>query len=209
VQALAADWTSSRACTGLRNGHLKLWDLTSGAKLQDLSGGADSAKAGETSVSAVAIDIQGHRAASGFEDGHLAYWHFEGGSGAKKANASPAAAKDGSGAKKTDTTGAKVLLAHYSAIRTIDAMWGDSVSKALCGSDDGSLSLWNLTSQQCLARFARHIGYVWAIYADWVKERAVSGAFDGCLKLWDLTNGECLRTVQGHSRPVRSIAAGG
>ena len=43
--------------------------------------------------------------------------------------------------------------------------------------------------------------FSWTLKA---KDRAVSGAFDGCAKIWDLRSGECLRTLQGHSRPIRT-----
>mmetsp|Transcript_120528 Transcript_120528/g.335572 ORF Transcript_120528/g.335572 Transcript_120528/m.335572 type:complete len:149 (-) Transcript_120528:313-759(-) len=102
----------------------------------------------------------------------------------------------------------RALLAHYCAIRTIAADWKPDGSKALCGSDDGSLSLWRVDTSECLARFARHVGYIWTLYADWSRGRALSGAFDGCFKLWDLRNGDCLRTVQSHCRPVRSVCGG-
>jgi WD40 repeat protein len=211
IISLVADWPSDRACTGLRNGNVWLWNMETGEKMQEICNGALAAKTAGTAVSAVSIDIAGRRAASGFEDGHLAYWHFENPAG----EAAPKAADDKDNAaavvaatsSSTTVTPTKVLLAHYSAIRAIDAKWTESESKALCGSDDGSLSFWNLGSQECLARFARHIGMVWTLYADWQKDRAVSGAFDGCLKLWDLRTGECLRTFQGHSRPVRSVCA--
>lgn len=199
VYTLAVDWAKMRAFGGLRNGLVRLWDMTSGNCIRDFSVGASAADAAGTAVSTTAIDFVGNRAVSGLEDGHLAYWHF---SGVEDAAGERAAAPP----LPTPTT--KMLLAHYSAVRTIVAKWVDSGSRALCGSDDGSLSLWRLESQECVARFARHVSFVWAIYADWARDRAVSGAFDGCIKLWDLRSGDCLRTLQGHSRPVRSIAAG-
>jgi len=193
IYSLAVNWSEMKACGGLRNGLVRLWNLATGAHLRDINVGTAAAIAAGTAVSAVAIDCIGQRAVSGLEDGHLAYWHF-------------GPQEDGTEAVAPPKT--KVLLAHYRAVRTISARWTPSDSRALCGSDDGSLSLWCLDSQTCVARFGRHVGFVWTIYADWSRDRALSGAFDGCLKLWDLRTGDCLRTLQGHSRPVRSIAAG-
>jgi WD40 repeat protein len=191
VHTLDVDWTQNRAFGGLCTGTVRMWNLTTGTCTRDITVGLDAASAANTTVSATAVDPCGNRAVSGLEDGHLTYWHFS--------------TTDDS-ATPVPTT--RMLLAHYSAVRTIVTKWVNSGSRALCGSDDGSLSLWRLDSQECLARFGRHVGMVWAMYADWNRDRVVSGAFDGCIKLWDLRNGNCLRTLQGHSRPIRSIAAG-
>lgn len=193
VFSLAVDWDKMRLFGGQRNGLVKVWDVKTGSMMCDLDCGAAAAAAASTAVSATSVDVNG-RAVSGFEDGHLAYWHFR---------------IPEPGERSTENLPlTKVLLAHYSAVRTIASKWSDTDCRALCGSDDGSLSLWRLNSNECLARFARHIGFVWTIYADWARERALSGAFDGCIKLWDLRTGECLRTTQAHSRPVRSVAGG-
>ncbi|CAE7578281.1 pof1, partial [Symbiodinium necroappetens] len=203
VDSLSVDWPGRRACAGLRNGAVRLWDLDAAQVLGDFTEGAETAKESGTAVSGTVVDCRGRRALSGFEDGHLAYWHFDGrGAVGTVSDTLPQA---GDPRKKS----AKVFLAHYSALRSLVAHWREADSRALVGSDDGSLSLWRVESGECLARFARHIGFVWAIHADWARERAVSGAFDGCLKLWDLRTGECLRTIQGHSRPIRSICCGG
>lgn len=203
VYTLAVDWANMKACGGLRSGLVRLWDLETGVVLRDFRGGLTAAEASGTGVSAVAMDCLGSRAVSGLEDGHLVYWHFS-----KEEVRAASASSSAVQASAEATPAAKVLLAHYTAIRTIAACWKPEGSQALCGSDDGSLSLWRLDAQECMARFARHVGYVWTLYADWTKGRALSGAFDGCFKLWDLRNGDCLRTVQSHSRPVRSIAGG-
>jgi len=195
IYSLAVHWSEMKACGGLRSGLVRLWSLTTGAHLRDINIGAAAAIAAGTAVSSVAIDCIGQRALSGLEDGHLAYWHF-------------GTHEEGTEAAAAPTPKTKVLLAHYRAVRTISARWTPSDSRALCGSDDGSLSLWHLDSQTCIARFGRHVGYVWTLCTDWARERAMSGAFDGCIKLWDLRTGDCLHTLQGHSRPVRSIAAG-
>jgi len=198
VYTLSADWVKNRAFGGLRTGVVRIWDLATGSMLKDISIGAAAADAAGTAVSAIAVDPVGNRAVSGLEDGHLAYWHFPGveDPSADKSIAPP------------PVPATKVLLAHYNAVRSIMVQWVEAGSRALIGADDGSLSLWRLDSQECLARFARHIGMVWALNVDWARDRAVSGAFDGCIKLWDLQNGDCIRTVQGHTRPVRSIAVG-
>jgi len=201
VYSLAVDWSKMKAYAGLRSGVVRCWDLETGTKLQDLNGGVTAAQTSHSTVSAAAIDCLGNRAVSGLEDGHLVYWHF-----GKVQEGSASSSSDNVAEKPTPKT--KVLLAHYCAIRAIAATWKPEGSQALCGSDDGSLSLWRVDSQECLARFARHMGYVWTLYADWSRGRALSGAFDGCFKLWDLRNGECLRTVQSHCRPVRSICGG-
>mmetsp|Transcript_10065 Transcript_10065/g.23698 ORF Transcript_10065/g.23698 Transcript_10065/m.23698 type:complete len:617 (-) Transcript_10065:181-2031(-) len=198
LYSLAVNWPEMKACGGLKNGLVRLWNLANGTHVRDINIGTAAAISAGTAVSAVAIDCVGHRAVSGLEDGHLAYWHFSPPEDAHGAESPPPAA----------TPKTKVLLAHYRAVRTISARWTSNDSRALCGSDDGSLSLWSLDSQTCIARFGRHVGFVWTIFVDWSRDRALSGAFDGCLKLWDLRTGDCLRTLQGHSRPVRSIAAG-
>merc|ERR1719491_2821842 len=198
VYTLSVDWNKKRAFSGLRTGIVRIWDLATGSLLKDISIGAAAADAAGTAVSAISVDPVGNRAVSGLEDGHLAYWHFPG-------VEDPAAEKAIAPAPVPPT---KVLLAHYSAIRSMVAQWAESGSRVLIGSDDGSLSLWRLDTQECLARFARHVGMVWALNVDWDHSRAVSGAFDGCIKLWDLQNGDCIRTLQCHMRPVRSIAVG-
>jgi len=206
VYTLVVDWAGNKACSGLRSGVVRLWDLATGETLRDFNSAVAAAQASNSAVSAVAIDIVGSRAISGLEDGHLVYWHFgrveaERGEGAASSSAAPAEAQK-------PPPKPRALLAHYCAIRTIAADWKPDGSKALCGSDDGSLSLWRVDTSECLARFARHVGYVWTLYADWSRGRALSGAFDGCFKLWDLRNGDCLRTVQSHCRPVRSVCGG-
>lgn len=204
VYSLSVDWQKMRACGGLRSGCVRLWDLESGVTIEDFSHGVVTAKASNSAVSSTAMDCVGMRAVSGLEDGHLVYWFF----GKVEDRKAGEDAPGGDGEDKTPKP--KVLLAHYCAIRTIVAHWRvEGGSRALCGSDDGSLSLWRVDSHECMARFARHPGYVWTLSADWARGRALSGAFDGCFKLWDLRTGECLRTVQSHTRPVRSIAGGG
>mmetsp|Transcript_44940 Transcript_44940/g.106714 ORF Transcript_44940/g.106714 Transcript_44940/m.106714 type:complete len:629 (-) Transcript_44940:77-1963(-) len=189
VFTIAVDWDNMKALGGLRTGTVVRWDLLSGDTLDTISFPSVEAKA---STSAVSLDIYGNRALHGLEDGQLVYWHL----------------KSGDQQQAHPRSAAKLNLAHYCAVRAITVNWVEVRSKALCGSDDGTLSIWNLDSSQCLARFARHVGFVWAIYADWKQDRAVSGAFDGCSKLWDLRTGECLRTIQSNSRPVRCICAG-
>jgi WD40 repeat protein len=192
VYHVAVDWSKECLFGTFRNGTVRAWRLDSGQHITDLNTGNELAEASGTSVASTAVDPAGCRALSGFEDGYLVYWHFSLSEGTPEAGLS------------TPSHGR--MLAHHYAVRAMAVKWSDADSRALCGADDGSLSMWRLDTQECTTRFGRHVGFVWSLNVDWDQQRALSGAFDGCVKLWDLRTGDCLRTLQAHSRPVRSVA---
>jgi WD40 repeat protein len=78
--------------------------------------------------------------------------------------------------------------------------------RALSGSWDRTLKLWDLASGACLRTLEGHTGRVDAVAVTAEGRRALSGAFDGALKLWDLASGECLRTLEGHTARVSALA---
>merc|ERR1719491_2752123 len=134
VYTFAVNWTAQRAAGGLRNGLVRLWSLETGQTIRDYRGGVAAAEASSTAVSAAAIDVAGGRAVSGLEDGHLVYWHFP----REEPTGAPGSSSEQPSAS-VSTPAPKVLLAHYTAIRSIAANWRPEGSQVLCGSDDGSL----------------------------------------------------------------------
>ena len=76
--------------------------------------------------------------------------------------------------------------------------------RALSGSDDKTLKLWDLESGACLRTLEGHSGWVRSCVVLPDGRRALSGSGDKTLKLWDLESGACLRTLEGHSSYVSS-----
>jgi WD40 repeat protein len=78
--------------------------------------------------------------------------------------------------------------------------------RALSGSLDGTLKLWDLAAGAVLQTFVGHVHAVTAtaVLAD--AQRAVSGSADCTLKLWDLASAAVLQTFEGHTQWVRSVA---
>lgn len=206
ILAVAANWQAMELFVGMITLQVILWDMISGTRVRTFSSPRVAIKACP-SATTMAINAVEHRALSGLEDGHLVYWLFrpvnEEGVGNKTADA------DGGGAVPFLYQPPKVVQAHHSPIFSMSVSWaeaGAGFTRAVCGSDDGSLSLWRLDTRMCIQRFMRHLGFVWAVHVDWPQERMISGGYDGCLKLWDLRQGDCIRTIQAHSRPVRTVA---
>jgi len=69
--------------------------------------------------------------------------------------------------------------------------------RALSGSDDTTLKLWNLESGECLQTLAGHTSYVTIVSLTPDGHRAISGSGDSTIKLWNLESGECLQTLAG------------
>lgn len=81
--------------------------------------------------------------------------------------------------------------------------------RALSGSDDTTLKLWDLETGNCLRTFEGHTfaAYCIAILPD--GKRALSGGGDKTLKLWDLETGRCLRTFEGICNQLVAIMPDG
>jgi WD40 repeat protein len=78
--------------------------------------------------------------------------------------------------------------------------------RALSGSADRTLRLWDLESGAELCRFVGHEDEVTSVKVVADGRRALSGSCDGTLRLWDLETGAELRCFEGHEGEVTSLA---
>ena len=72
----------------------------------------------------------------------------------------------------------------------------DGSVRAISGSIDKTLRVWDPIVGTCLATLAGHASYV----------RAVSGSKDDTLRVWDPIAGTCLATLEGHTDCVLAVA---
>ena len=78
--------------------------------------------------------------------------------------------------------------------------------RAVSGSGDKTLRVWDLESGQCLRTLEGHSDSVESVSVTPDGRRAVSGSGDTTLRVWDLESGQCLRTLEGHSDWVWSVS---
>jgi WD40 repeat protein len=97
-------------------------------------------------------------------------------------------------------------------IRTIDHPKGTpqalamlSKSRAVTGSDDGTLRVWDVENGQTLQILKGHSRQVRAV-AVLDSRRVVSGSDDTTLRVWDVESGQTLQVLQGHSDLVYAVA---
>jgi WD40 repeat protein len=78
--------------------------------------------------------------------------------------------------------------------------------RALSGSMDGTVRLWDLGARQLLAVFEGHESTVSSVAFTPDGRRAVSGSWDRTLRVWDLASGRTERTLSGHTEYVAGLA---
>jgi WD40 repeat protein len=83
--------------------------------------------------------------------------------------------------------------------------------RALSGSADNTVRLWDVTSGQEVRRFLGHTDDVNAVAFSADGKRAVSAGRDRTVRVWDVETGAAVRVFRGHTEPVLSAAldAGG
>jgi WD40 repeat protein len=92
---------------------------------------------------------------------------------------------------------------HTGSVRAV-AVTPDG-SRAVSGSDDHTLKLWDLCSGQMIRTFEGHSDTVNSVAVTPDGCWAVSASTDKTLRLWDLETGETIRTLKGHARAVKVV----
>jgi small GTP-binding protein len=96
------------------------------------------------------------------------------------------------------------LKGHTGPVRNV-AISADG-RRAVSGSDDNMVRIWDLESNACAAvlRGHRHVVFGIAISAD--GHRAVSGSVDDTVRVWDLETKACVAVLEGHRGSIYSVA---
>jgi hypothetical protein len=79
-------------------------------------------------------------------------------------------------------------------------------NRAVSGSDDGSVRVWDLAAGREQATLTGHTRPVWSVAITPDGTRAISGSSDGSVRVWDLAAGREQATLTGRDRPVFSVA---
>jgi WD40 repeat protein len=117
--------------------------------------------------------------------------------------------------REAGLSGTRIALAVGWCVRSLDGHTGlvHSVAispdgcRALSGSTDKTLRLWDLATGKCLHTLkARDFMWMPSVRISPDGRWGLSGSWDERLRLWDLAEGKCVRVFEGHSGDVHSVA---
>ncbi len=215
------------ALSGSNDNTLRLWDLETGAMVRKLEGHTGK-------VFSVAILPDGKCALSGSVDHTIRLWDLGTDREVRKfavqriSNLSIAFSPDGRRGLFGDPGG----TLHLWDVETGKKLWeskepeGPEVRRrrsapsirsiavspagrrALSGSGDGPLRLWDLGTGETIRVFTGHADPVFSVAISADGRRALSGSADQTLRLWDLGTGETILVFTGHADIVSSVAFG-
>ena len=92
-------------------------------------------------------------------------------------------------------------------------VWGVALSgdgrRALSGSWDKTVRLWDTETGRCVATLEGHTDWVRSVALSGDGRRALSGSADNTVRLWDTETGRCVATLEGHTASVWGVALSG
>ncbi len=95
-------------------------------------------------------------------------------------------------------------LGHTDSVRSV--VWSPDGQRALSGSNDKTLRVWDAETGSCLRVLEGHTANVSSVAWSPDGRRVLSGSNDKTLRMWDIETGCCLRVLEGHSANVLSVA---
>lgn len=97
---------------------------------------------------------------------------------------------------------AQRLLGHDGPVNDAVFMPG---GRALTGSDDGTLALWDLETGEMLRRFEGHAAKVVDVAVSPDGKVAASASWDRTVRLWRVADGALIGELKGHTGPVNAV----
>jgi F-box and WD-40 domain protein CDC4 len=96
------------------------------------------------------------------------------------------------------------LVGHSGTVRSVKAL---SANRAISGSKDGTLRLWNIERGDCEALFEGHSATIrsLAVHGD----LAVSASYDNDARVWRLEEKKCSHVLKGHESSLYAVAFDG
>jgi WD40 repeat protein len=84
--------------------------------------------------------------------------------------------------------------------------WSPDGSRALSGSQDKTVRVWDVERGSSLATLRGHTHSVWSVAWSPDSSRAISGSWDRTIRIWDVKSRDCLATLEGHAAEILSVA---
>ena len=77
--------------------------------------------------------------------------------------------------------------------------------RALTGTEDAKVCLWNLETKRCVRVFEGHTGSVRSLAWSHDHSFALSASEDKTLRIWEVESGRCMHVLKGHTAAVTGV----
>jgi WD40 repeat protein len=165
---------------------VRLWDITTGECLQILQGHSRS-------VRSVTFNRAGTILATGSSDRTIQLWAR---ADADRLDATPAP-------ERLLFQASKILKGHNDRVGSI--VFSPDGSTLASGSDDHTVRIWDIKSEQCLEILREHTSRVWSVAFSTDGQMLASGSDDQTVRLWDTTTKQYSQTLRGYSTQICSV----
>ncbi len=98
----------------------------------------------------------------------------------------------------------RALEGHTSDVYSV--AWSTDQLRALSGSADCTVRLWDVETGRCLRVLEGHTAVVNSVAWSTDQLHALSGSGDNTVRLWDVETGRCLYVLEGHTSQVMTVA---
>lgn len=201
VKAVALSGDGRYVVSGSTDATIRFWDLE--LDIPSLLEGHRG------SVNAVALSVNGKRVISGSDDKTVRVWdaellnrNLEGHCGILGSHNETFL--DWSCEPESDQKQSRILNGHLLPVNAV-ALSVDG-KRAVSGSDDETVRVWDLERNQQHRLLDGHTGRVLAVALAADGRCAASGSSDHTIRVWDLESDEPPRILRGHTGPVNALA---